>query len=386
MPKIVIVGGGIMGSSIAWHLAKAGAAADVAVIEPDPTYAWAATPRAVGGVRLLQGFRQNAEMSRHGLEVYSRFQEIVVVDGRSYGVELRKEGYMFLVQGADRVAALAADARMQREVGIAVEVLDRAGLEARFPSLNFAEADAGALSPDSGRIDPHAALMGYRRNAEHLGVAYLKDRVTGIDADRARATAVRLESGRAVAAEIVINAANCWAPDVAAMLGMRLPVAPVRRQTFFFDAQDKIEPIPALRHSSGFGVRPDGKGYLAGLTDSRQGFYWDLDESVFEDRIWPWLAGFSKAFEAIKLRSGWSGHYDMCLLDGNPIIGPWIGGLDNFYVVCGFSGHGLQHAPAVGRGMAELLLKGRFESIDLAPFSYRRVVENRPLLDQGPTA
>lgn len=386
MPKIVIVGGGIMGSSIAYHLAKAGAAADVTVIEPDPTYQWAATPRSVGGVRLLQGLRQNAEMSLYGHDVYSRFHERVVVDGGSYGVELRKEGYMFLVRGADRAAALEADARMQRELGIAVEILDRKQLEARFPSFDFTDADAGAIAPDSGRIDPHAALMGFRRNAEHLGIAYLKDRVTAIESNSSRATGVRLESGRSLPAEIVINVANCWAPEVCAMVGMKIPVAPVRRQTFFFDVQDPIEPIPALRHTSGFGVRPEGKGYLAGLTDTRQGFFWDLDESVFEDRIWPWLASFSKAFEAIKLRRGWPGHYDVCLLDGNPIIGPWIGGLENFHVAAGFSGHGLQHAPAIGRGMTELLLKGRFETIDLQPFSYRRVTENRPLPDHGPIA
>lgn len=386
MAKIVIVGGGIIGSSIAYHLAKAGAAADVTVVEPDPTYAFAATPRAVGGVRLLQGLRQNAEMSLYGHKVFSNFQERIAVDGRDHGVNLWKDQYMFLVQGADRVKGIEADARMQREVGITVEVLDRESLKRRFPSLNFDDADAGSFSPDSGRIDPNAALMGFRKNAEHLGIKYLKDRVTAVDRSHAKATGVTLESGGKVPAEIVINAANCWAADVCAMVGMKLPVAPVRRQTFFFDVQETLEPIPALRHVSGYGMRPDGKGYLAGLTDQRQGFYWDLDESVFEEKIWPWLAELSPKFEAIKLRRGWTGHYDMSLLDGNPIIGPWVGELENFYVLAGFSGHGMQHAPAIGRGMTELLLRGRFETIDLSVFSYRRVIDNTPIPDTGPTA
>jgi glycine/D-amino acid oxidase-like deaminating enzyme len=201
-------------------------------------------------------------------------------------------------------------------------------------------------------------------------------------------TRVRLASGDTLAADRVVNAANCWAPEICEMVGMKVPIAPMRRQQFFFKAQDPIEPIPVMREMSGFALRPERDGYLVAVTrfDEPRGFNWTLEHSLFEEMLWPALVERSARFEAIRLVNGWVGHYDMNELDGNPVIGPFEGGVENFFVVAGFSGHGLQHAPAVGRGVAELLSGGRYESIDLTPFSYRRVIEMRPLRDEGPKA
>ena len=387
MSRITIVGGGIMGSSIAFHLGRAGAARDVTVIEPDPTYQWAASPRAVGGVRRLFGNRENVEMSQYGREVYLDFAR--VTGSTDFDPGFRVEGYMFLVEGRGAVAALEACAVMQRSAGAAVELLDRAALRARYPSLRFDDVDAAALCAEDGRLDPSSALMGFRRAAETTGVTYLKDRVVAMEADGRRVTKVRLESGRLLAPEIVVDCANCWAADVAAMVGMKLPVEPLRRQTFHFHAQTPPpEPIPAMRWQKGYSLRPERTGFLTGIMREEETgrFDWSFDPQVFEDVLWPWLAERSAAFEAVKLQGGWTGHYDMCRLDGNPIIDRWTGGLENFVVVAGFSGHGLQHAPAVGRGVKELLLDGGFRSIDLSLFSWRRVVEGRPIVDPGPVA
>jgi FAD-dependent oxidoreductase domain-containing protein 1 len=386
VPKIVIIGGGIMGSGLAWHLAKAGAAADVVVIEPDPTYEFAATPRAVGGIRFVQGLRQNLEMSLYGLDVYREFSTLLETGGDPADVGLYRCGYIFLGRGDD-VRGFEADHRMLTETGAAVQLLDRPALQALMPSFNFDDVDAALYSPEDSRIDPHAALQGYRRAAIHLGIAYRKDRVTAIDHDAAKVTGLRLESGERLDADLVVNAANCWAPEVCRMVGMEIPVEPVQRQTFFFDIQGDLDPFPGVRDHTGLSVRPDGTGYIAGKTAAgcSPGFDWELDHREFDDVLWPLMAHRNKRFEAVKYKGGWVGHYDQNRLDGNPILGPWVGGLENFIVAAGFSGHGLQHAPAVTRGLSELILHGEYRSIDLSIFSYRRVIDGTPIPDSGPT-
>ena len=171
------------------------------------------------------------------------------------------------------------------------------------------------------------------------------------------------------------------------MVGMKIPVEPVRRQTFFFDIQGEIESFPGVRDHTGLSVRPDGAGFVTGKTAAGRdaGFNWDLDHREFDDDLWPLMAHRSRSFEAVKYKGGWVGHYDQNRLDGNPILGHWTGGLENFIIAAGFSGHGLQHAPAVTRGLSELILHGEYRSFDLSVFSYRRIVENTPIPDSGPT-
>ncbi|MCG8547867.1 MAG: FAD-binding oxidoreductase [Alphaproteobacteria bacterium] len=385
MARIVIVGGGLIGSAIAWYLAKGAAAADVVVIEPDPTYEFAATPRSVGAVRLIQGLRENLEMSLYGREVYTNFDTLIDAGGDPIDTGFNASGFMFCEQG-DAAHVFERDHRMIEEVGADVRLLDRRALEAMMPSFRFDDIDAALYSPGDGRIDPHAALQGFRRGALHLGVAYRRDRVTGIDKDNAKATGVALESGNRLDAEIVVNAANCWAPDVCRMVGMEIPVEPVRRQTFFFDIQAEIEVFPGIRDHTNMSVRPEGAGYIVGQSakGAKAGFFWDLDHTEFDETLWPLMARRCPAFEAVKYKGGWVGHYDQNRLDGNPILGPWVGGLENFIVAAGFSGHGLQHAPAVARGLAELILHGEYRSLDLSLFSYQRVLDGAPIDDTGP--
>ncbi len=383
---ILVVGGGVIGSSIAFYLARVGAR--VTVIEPDPGYEFAATPRAIGGVRFLHGVRENVQMSQFGHEVYRDFAKHVPAGNVEFDPAFRKTGYLYMVSGDAAIVSLQHTAEMQRALGVDVSILDRAQLEASYPSFDFSRVDAAAYSTADGQIDPNAALMGYRRAALAAGAVYLQDRVTAIDVSGGRAVGVKLASGGSVAAEQVINAANCWAPEVCAMVGMKVPISVLRRQQFYFKAERVIEKIPVMREASGFVLRPEREGYLVGVTkfNEPRGFNWTLDHCLFEEELWPALFERSKAFEAVRVQSGWVGHYDMNEMDGNPIVGRFEGGVDNFLVAAGFSGHGLQHAPAIGRGVAELITSGRFETIDLAPFSYRRVIENRPLKDEGPKA
>ena len=387
MRRIVIIGGGIMGSAIAYNLARAGVVAEVTVVEPDPTYEFAATPRAVGGVRLQHAIPENVQMSLYGDEVYSAFDQHVTGGKVDFDPAFHRLGYLFLVQGRDAIASLEANVRMQQGLGVDVDVLDAAELRRRFPSFSFDGVEAGALSPADGQIDPNAALMGYRRAAEGLGIVYLKDRVVGLDVDGGKVVAARLESGNSLPVDIAVNTANCWAADVCAMIGMTVPIEPMRRQQFHFLTQDAVEPFPAMRHLGGLSVRRHAGVYLCGHTNFNEapGFNWELQHEVFDESLWPQLAEQCTAFETIKPRGGWVGHYDMNRLDGNPVI-DWYDKVPNFLLCAGFSGHGLQHAPAVGRAVKEMILDGGFRTLDLSRFSWRRIVDGTPIPDDGPKA
>lgn len=221
MERILIVGGGIVGSCIAYHLALAGAAAAVTVVEPDPSYAFAATPRAVGAIRLQHSLRENVEMSLYGAQVYSAFAEHVRGGAVEFDPQFRRCGYLYQVHGAEGIATLEAGAKMQREAGVEVQILGADELRRRYPSFRFAGVDCGALSTADGEIDPHAALMGFRKAAQGLGATYVQDRVVALELSAALVCAARLASGDSLAVDTVVNAANCWAPEICAMIGRR---------------------------------------------------------------------------------------------------------------------------------------------------------------------
>ncbi|MBI4183032.1 MAG: FAD-binding oxidoreductase [Proteobacteria bacterium] len=381
---IVVVGGAIIGSSIAYHLARDGRAGAIAVIEPDPTYEWAATPRATGGVRQLFSLPENIRMSQASLAFYLDFATTMAVDGAPAEIDFRRQGYLFLT-GGDDAAVLEANWRTQTALGARVELLDAAALKRRFPSLRVDDVALAALSPDDGWLDPYGALMGFRRKARSLGVAYLAERVAAIEAGRRSVERVRLASGGAIEASAVVIAAGAWSAEIAATAGMRLPVEPMSRMQHYFDVPAGIEPLPLIRDLAGLGMRPEGKGFIGGVADWSvpAGFDFEVDHGYFERTVWPRLAHRVPALETLKLGRTWRGHYARNTLDGNMIIGPWTGGLANLYVAVGFSGHGIMHAPAVGRAIAELVLDGGFRSLDLAPLSYRRVVEGKAYAEKG---
>ena len=213
----------------------------------------------------------------------------------------------------------------------------------------------------------------------------MEDEVVEREAGAGRVGAVRQRAGERRPVGRVMNAAGAWSGAVAAMAGMELPIVPSRRQVFFFETRRPLGTTPLVIDASGVYFRPEGKGYLAGKSnpDEPEGFNFAVDHGYFNDTIWPVLAARVPAFEALKVSSSWACHYDLNTLDQNLIIGPWIGGCENFHLACGFSGHGLQQAPAVGRAMAELLLDGCFTTIDLARMSYQRVIDKAPLHETG---
>ena len=362
----------MIGCAAAYFL-KAAGVARVCVIEPDPTYAKAATPVATGGCRRLFSLPENIRMSQFSIEFF-----------KSLDVEWKERGYLFVV-GAGHAKVLEANCRTQESLGVKVELLDRDRIAERFPWMRSDDLALGVLSPEDGWLDPNGVLQGLRKKAQALGAEFRRDRVVDVYVSGTRVRELELASGARVSAEAVVNAAGCWAAALAKLAGMDLPVNPMRRFEHYVELGDALPPMPLIKDPDRLVIRPEGRGYSVGLVSSREprGFNFDVDPRWFEEVVWPACASRIPAFEKLKLKREWAGLYDECELDGNMILGNWPGRLDNFYVACGFSGHGLMHAPAVGRALAELAVHGRYETLDLSRMGYQRVLDRAPYRETG---
>ena len=375
---IAIIGGGVIGCAAAYFLMREGAGR-VTVIEPDPTYAKASSPVATGGCRRLFARSENIRMSQFSIEFFKDFEAHTGMD-----VQWKEGGYFFVVtQGHEKV--LEQNYRIQRDLGVNVELLDGKEIAARYPWMRHDDLALGVLSPEDGWLDPNSVLQGFRKKAQALGATFRRDRVVDIFTGGARVGALELASGERMSADVVVNAAGCWAASIAKLAGMDLPVNPMRRFEHYVELGDALPPMPLIKDPDRLVIRPEGRGYAVGLVDGREprGFNFDVDPSHFEQVVWPALASRIPAFEKLKLKREWAGLYDECELDGNMILGNWPGRLDNFYVACGFSGHGLMHAPAVGRALCELIVRGRFETLELSRMGYQRVLEGKPYAETG---
>lgn len=381
---VVVLGGGVVGSAVAYFLLAADPTLAVCVVEPDPTYAFASTLRASGGCRVQFTGAENIAMSLYGIDFIRAFGTTMVAAGRPAPVDWVEGGYLFIVPPGD-AAALERNVRTQVAHGATVHLLDPADLRARFPSMNVADLGAGAHSPHDGWCDPNGLLWGFRRKAVELGATYVADRVVGADVDAAKARSVRLEGGASIAADVFVNATGAWSGAVAALFGMDLPIAPLRRFEHYFTAGSPVESLPYVKDTARLAFRSEGQGFSGGLVDGDEprGFNFDLDHDYFERVVWPAVAHRFPAFEAARCHSTWSGLYEVNELDGNPVIGAWTSRLANLYTVAGFSGHGMMHAPAAARAIAELIVDGGFTTIDLSRLGYERIERHEPYAEQG---
>ena len=365
-----MIGGGVIGCAAAYFLKRAGVGR-VCVIEPDPTYAKAATPVATGGCRRLFALPENIRMSQFSIDFLKGWPE----------VQWKEGGYLFVV-GAGHEKALEANYHTQESLGVKVELLDQRRVAERYPWMRADDLALGVLSPEDGWLDPNSVLQGFRQKS---GAEFIRDRVVELYVRGTRLSEVELASGARFGAEAVVNAAGCWAASIAKLAGMDLPVNPMRRFEHYVELGEALPPMPLIKDPERLVIRPEGKGYSVGLvkSDEPRGFNFDVDPHWFEQVVWPACAARIPAFEKLRLKREWAGLYDECELDGNMILGNWPGRLDNFYVACGFSGHGLMHAPAVGRALAELITGGRYETLDLTRMGYQRVLEAAPYRETG---
>jgi FAD-dependent oxidoreductase domain-containing protein 1 len=383
---VVIVGGGVVGSAVAHYLSTTHliAPGQIVVIERDPSYSQCSTGRSAGGVRQQFSTPENIALSQVTLGL---IKTLTSEFGAGADVGFKEQGYLILASNEGR-SVLADNVALQRASGAETELIDGADLGQRFPWLNCDGVAAGSFGRSGeGWIDPISLMQLFRRSAMMRGVRYVTDAVVGFRRS-SQIDGVMLASGAEMACGAVVNAAGAWAGALARMAGIDLPVEPRKRYVYGIDSRRATEAMrkgPLTVDPSGVWFRPEGRQFICGVSpeaaDEPPAEDLDhIDYGPFENVVWPALAARIPAFEEAKVLNAWAGFYDYNTFDQNGIIGahPDAG---NFYFANGFSGHGLQQAAGAGRAIAELLLHGRFQTIDLQRFGYERVAQKRPLFE-----
>lgn len=380
---VVIVGGGVMGSAAAYYLTRLEPNLKVAVVEKDPTYEKSSTTLSMANARIQFSLKENIQISQYALERLANFETEMAVDDNIPHISYRREGNLFLVDAAGRGHAEAAF-DLQKSLGCEVEWWTPDRIKERYPLYEPGDLE-GTFGSQDGHFDAYAVLMGYRAKARSQGAEYIQDEAKAFTAEGGRITGAGLASGQTLTADIVINCAGAWCADLAKTVGVSLPVQPVKRQVFALSLAVQPEgPLPLTILPSGLYFRTETGGLLLvgkSMEEDPVGFDFNWDDKRFLENLWLELAEFVPAFETLKLMRGWAGLYAVNTLDGNAILGEWPE-MKGLYLANGFSGHGLQQAPAVGRYLSELILK-KPATLDLSIFSPERVLENRPLSEGG---
>ena len=363
--EVAIIGGGIMGASTAYHLARRGCS-DVVILEKD-LLAQASTGLSAGGVRQQFSHPANIRLSQEAVRVFERFGEMFGVD-----IEFRQVGYLFLAQSEEVWQEFLDNVEVQRRYNVPVETFSPDEIKARWPYLRVDDLRGGTFCPEDGYADPYMAAMGFANAARRLGVRIEEQtEVTAIQIEGGRVRGVETTRGP-IAAPVVVNVAGPWGGVVARMAGFDLPVRPYRRQVFVTKPFDLIpKPVPMILDiEPAFYFRGEGPGVLMGMSDpdepSSFNTNWDYG---FLEKVIDHAIHRAPILEDAEINRGWGGLYAITP-DDNPIIGP-LPGAEGLFCAIGFSGHGFQQSPTVGRILSELILDGATD-FDLSPFAHDR--------------
>ena len=388
MRDVVVIGGAVMGASVAWWLTKMQPGIKVTVLERDPTFAHASTALSVASIRQQFTNPVNVQISRFGVEFIRNFGAELGLEGGAGDLGLKENGYLFLAGSQAAAEVMSEVAQMQRAHGAATQVLSPDQIAARYPWMTTGDLVAGSFGPrDEGWFDNMGLLGGFRAAAKAAGVEFLRACATGLRMDGARVVAVVLEDGREIACGAVVNAAGTRASEVMGWAGLTLPVEPRKRTVFVIDApKARHADAPLLVDYLGYYLRPEHGQWITATVPQDDGPCaaddFEPDAHLFEDAIWPLLYQRSEDFDAVKVVRLWVGHYAYNTLDQNAILGRHPA-RDNLYLMNGFSGHGLQQSPAVGRGVAECILYGGYRTLDLSDLGVERVIAGRPFLERA---
>jgi FAD-dependent oxidoreductase domain-containing protein 1 len=380
---IVIAGGAIMGSMVALFLREEGFTGSIAIVEPDPTYSKASTTLSAASIRQQFSEPENIALSLFGLDF---IRGLVDRFGPDADVGLTENGYLIL-GSAEGKTQLEANHAVQKAAGADIALLNSAELAAQFDWLNTEGLGAGGFGRSGeGWFDAHRLLAIIRGELRRRNVALLQARITGVEVKGGRVQTCRLDDGSELSCGALVNAAGPSAGRLAGLAGIDLPVEPRKRTVFVFSARTMLPAMPLTVDPSGVYVRPEGSLFITGTTPlgdaAAEADDFEPDYHLFDEIIWPALAHRVPAFEAIRFERAWAGHYEYNTLDQNAVIGPHPE-IANFHFINGFSGHGLQQAPAAGRAVAEMIVHGAYRTIDCRAFGYERIAAGRPFLERN---
>jgi len=393
---VAIIGGGVMGSATAWFLAREHGL-QVTVIERDASYARASSALSVCAIRQQFSTSINIRISQDSLAFYRDIGRRLAIGDEVPNIGLVEPGYLYLAGTEGGAAVLREQHALQQSHAVQTALLTPPALRDRFPWLDTNGLVLGSLglsTPTSGEgwFDGYAAMQAFRRAATARGVRFVEAEASGFSTDDSgspsRVTRVHVVNGESIDADAFVIAAGAWSSGVAAGLGVSLPVRARKRDVFAFEADVDLRDAPLVIDTSGVWFRPEAQPgrFLCGSPprgdDPDDVPLEQVDHALFEEWIWPRLAERVPAFDALRVTSSWAGYYEMNTFDHNGLVGD-VAPYRNLFTACGFSGHGLQQAPAAGRGLAELIATGEYRTLDLSPLRVGRVTDGQPLLERN---
>ena len=386
---VVIIGGAMYGSSVAWWLSdNKDFDGSVLVVERNPTYENSSTACTNSCIRQQFSNEINVKISQFGAEYIKNFRAFMGNDDRVPDVVLQSYGYMYLADTPEFAATLKEALAVQQSLGSGTKHMTREEIARDYPFYMLDDiVGANHNLIDEGYFDGNTLFDWWKRSSKERGIEFLTNEVTAMtkNASGSRVESVTLSTGEVISCGTVVNCSGPRAVLTSRMAGIEVPIEPRKRYTFIFDAEKPLDrDLPLTIDPSGVHMRTDGQYYLAGCPPYEDPAvdYDDFvqDHSIWEEKAWPTIANRIPQFEAIKLVNSWAGHYAFNVLDQNAVIGPHTQ-VENFIFVNGFSGHGFQQSPAMGRGVAEWISHGEYRSLDLSSFGYERIEESRKFLE-----
>ena len=384
---VVIVGGAIIGSSVAWFLSEnADFDGSVLVVERDPSYENASTSHTNSCMRQQFSNQLNVQISQFAARFVRDFRSHMGNDDEVPELTVNHFGYMYLAGDEDFATTLRENQVLQSSFGAGTKIMSPEQIAAAYPFYNLDGIVCGSHNlVDEGYFDSSTMFDWWRRMARRNGVEYVANEVVAINREGDCVQSVALKSGEIISCGTLVNASGPRAVATARMAGLDIPVEPRRRFTFVFDAEEPLDrALPLTIDPTGVHMRTDGAYYMAGCSpDIDVAADYDdfsMDHSVWEEKVWPVLANRVPAFERIKVMSEWTGHYAYNTFDHNVIVGPHTS-VKNFIFVNGFSGHGIQQSPAMGRGVSELITYGEYRELDLGPLGFERIARGEPFVE-----
>jgi glycine/D-amino acid oxidase-like deaminating enzyme len=381
---VVIVGGAMYGSSVSWFLAdNPDFDGSILVVERDTTYTACSTVHTNSCIRQQFSREINVRISQFGAAFVKNLRNYMGGDQRVPNLPIQSYGYLYLSDNEAFSTVLKESQQVQEACGAGTKILTAEEIKRDYPFYNVDDIVSGSHNRiDEGYFDGGTLFDWWRRSGKEKGVEFVGNEVVSMQKNTAgtRVESVTLKSGEVVSCGTVVNASGPKAVLTSRMAGIELPVEPRKRYTFIFDAEQPLDrDLPLTIDPTGVHMRTDGQYYLAGCAPDEDLAVdyddYEPDHSIWQEKVWPIIANRIPQFEAIKLVNSWVGHYAFNTLDQNAILGPHSV-VENFIFVNGFSGHGLQQSPAMGRGIAELITYGDYRSLDLSPFRFDRIERN----------